>query len=72
MPSFEDQKQRVDPDVYRTLDAGRALTSAGVASGLDMALHLITRLTADDVGENVARSLEHVWQRDPGQDPFAS
>lgn len=55
----------------RFVDAGRVVTAAGVASGLDMALHVITRMNADDVGENVARSLEYVWQRDPTNDPFA-
>ena len=56
----------------RYVDDGKFVTAAGVASGLDMALHVITRLTAEDVGENVARSLEYVWSRDATADPFAS
>ena len=56
----------------RWVDDGSVVTAAGVASGVDMALHVITRLTADDVGENVARSLEHDWCRDPDHDPFAA
>jgi transcriptional regulator GlxA family with amidase domain len=56
----------------RYVDDGDVVTAAGVASGIDMALHVITRLTAEDVGENVARSLEYVWPRDPKHDPFAS
>jgi transcriptional regulator GlxA family with amidase domain len=47
----------------RWVDDGDVVTAAGPAAGLDMALHVITRLTAPDVGENVARSLEHVWSR---------
>ena len=55
----------------RYVDDGDVVTAAGVASGLDMALHVITRLTAEDVGANVARSLEYVWSRDAKADPFA-
>jgi transcriptional regulator GlxA family with amidase domain len=54
----------------RWVEDGPAVTAAGPAAGLDMALAVITRLTAPDVGENVARSLEHVWRRDPADDPF--
>jgi len=54
----------------RWVDAGRVVTAAGPAAGLDMALHVITRLTAPDVGENVARSLEYEWNPDAGHDPF--
>ncbi len=42
----------------------------GAAAGLDMALHVITRLTAPDVGENVARVLEYEWHADSKRDPF--
>lgn len=55
----------------RWVDAGRVITAAGVAAGIDMALHVITRLTAPDVGQNVARSLEYEWQADARRDPFA-
>ncbi|MCP5068495.1 MAG: hypothetical protein GY946_18190 [bacterium] len=50
------------------VDDGKVVTAAGGASGLDMALPVITCLTA----ENVARSLEPVWSQDPKLDPFAS
>lgn len=55
----------------RFVDAGKVITAAGVAAGLDMALHVITRMTAPDVGENVARSLEYEWNPDPANDAFA-
>lgn len=56
----------------RWLDDGPVVTAAGVAAGIDMALHVITRLCGSDVGENVARSLEHDWCADPQHDPFAA
>lgn len=55
----------------RFVDDGAFLSSAGNAAGLDMALHLVTRLTAPDVGQNLARSLEHCWLKNPDTDPFA-
>lgn len=59
------------PDA-RWVDDGAVVTAAGVAAGIDMALHVITRLCGADVGENVARSLEHDWCADAAHDPFAS
>ena len=47
------------------VDTGSVVTAAGPAQGIDMALHVITRLTAPDVGENIARSLGHDWIRTP-------
>lgn len=55
----------------RWVEDGPFLTAAGAAAGLDAALHLITQMTAPDVGANVARSLEHDWCPDPRRDPFA-
>ena len=59
------------PDA-RWVDDGSVVTAAGVAAGIDMALHVITRLCGPDVGENVARSLEYDWCADAAHDPFAS
>ena len=56
----------------RWVDAGTLLTAAGPAAGIDMALHVITRMTQEDVGENIARSLEHDWCRDASADPFGT
>ena len=55
----------------RWVDDGPVVTAAGVGAGIDMALHVITRLCGDDVGVNVARSLEHDWSPDDTRDPFA-
>ena len=55
----------------RWVDDGNVVTAAGVGAGIDMALHVITRMTAPDVGDNVARSLEYEWHNEPERDPFA-
>lgn len=47
-------------------------TASGASAGIDVALHVLSRQTADDVGENVARSLEHDWHRNAQHDPFAA
>ncbi len=55
----------------RWVEDGRFVTAAGPAAGLDMALAVLTSITAPDVGANVARALEHDWCADPRRDPFA-
>ena len=55
----------------RFVDEGSVVSAAGVGAGLDATLHLISRLTANDVGDNIARSLEHVRIKDASEDPFS-
>ncbi len=55
----------------RFVDDDSVISAAGVGAGLDATLHVISRLTADDVGDNIARSMEHVWIKDAREDPFA-
>jgi putative intracellular protease/amidase len=57
--------------VARWVDAGNVVTSSGVSAGIDMALHVIARLTSPDMAENVARAMEYEWHRDANYDPFA-
>lgn len=57
---------RVDPDVL-FVDEGHVLTSAGVAAGLDLCLHVVRRDHGSDVATRVAkRSVVPAW-RDGGQ-----
>ncbi|MGW0041113.1 GlxA family transcriptional regulator [Rhodococcus sp. NPDC003348] len=60
---------RVDPDVL-FVDEGHVLTSAGVAAGIDLCLHIVRRDHGSDVATRVAkRSVVPAW-RDGGQAQF--
>lgn len=59
----------VDPDAL-FVDEGRVLTSAGVAAGVDLCLHLVRRDHGADIATRVAkRSVVPAW-RDGGQAQF--
>jgi transcriptional regulator GlxA family with amidase domain len=45
----------------RWVEDGQVITAAGVAAGIDMALHLVTRLAGDDV----ARAIQFAIEYDP-------
>ncbi|GAA5057460.1 DJ-1/PfpI family protein [Nocardia callitridis] len=49
----------------RWVDAGSIVTSAGVAAGIDMALHLVARLESTDMARLVARVMEYPWTPEP-------
>lgn len=55
----------------RWVDAGSIVTSSGVSAGMDMTLHVISRLFGLPAAESVASSAEYEWHRDAGWDPFA-
>jgi transcriptional regulator GlxA family with amidase domain len=44
----------------RYVDEGTIVTSAGISAGIDMALHLVARLTGDDLARQTARRMEYV------------
>jgi len=48
------------------IDRGRVVTSAGISAGIDMSLHLVRRLTSEELARATARQMEYVW-RDQGQ-----
>ncbi|MEZ3179418.1 DJ-1/PfpI family protein [Streptomyces pimonensis] len=56
----------VDPDVLY-VDEGRVLTSAGVAAGIDLCLHLVRRDLGARTANEVARTLVSAPHRDGGQ-----
>lgn len=60
---------RVDPDVLYT-DDGNVLTSAGVASGIDLCLHIIRKDHGSAVANDVARGTVVSPHRDGGQAQF--
>ncbi|ROO91266.1 transcriptional regulator GlxA family with amidase domain [Actinocorallia herbida] len=59
----------VDPDVL-FVDEGDILTSAGVASGIDLCLHVIRRDHGADVANRTARRCVTAPMRDGGQAQF--
>jgi transcriptional regulator GlxA family with amidase domain len=62
---------RVDVDASALyIDDGRVVTSAGVAAGLDLCLHLVRRDHGATVAANVARRVVMPAQRDGGQAQF--
>ncbi len=61
---------RVEPDVLY-VDEGQVLTSAGTASGIDLALHIVRRDYGPDVANQVARRMVTAPHREGGQSQFA-
>ena len=59
----------VDPDVLY-VDEGRVLTSAGVAAGIDLCLHLVRRDCGAEHATAVARRIVVAPHRDGGQAQF--
>ena len=51
----------------RWIDEGRIITSAGISAGIDMSLHLVSRLVDDDLAAGTARQLEFDWTKNPSQ-----
>lgn len=41
---------------------GRLYTAAGIAAGIDLALHLVERLTSRDLAQQTAHYMEYPWQ----------
>ena len=45
------------------IDTGAIVTSAGISAGLDMSLHLVSRLASLELAERTARQMDYVWRR---------
>jgi putative intracellular protease/amidase len=58
-------KVQVVADV-RWADNGKLITSAGLSSGMDAALHVVERLRGEEVARTVALHLEYDWRPDTG------
>ena len=55
----------------RWVDDGNIVSSSGVSAGTDMALALVGRLNGRDTASAAARHMEHIWNQDATNDPFA-
>ncbi len=51
-------------DDARFVDEGRVITSAGVSAGIDMALHIVSRLCGPEIAAATARNMEYPWPDD--------
>lgn len=45
----------------RFVDTGKVVTSAGIAAGIDMSLHIVKRLQGEEAAEAVAKQMEYPW-----------
>ena len=50
----------------RFVDHGRIATSAGIAAGIDLSLHLVARLHGPATAAKTARYMEYHWRNDGG------
>lgn len=55
----------------RWVDAGRVITSAGVSAGIDMSLHVISRLYGNNVRDEISIKTEYLLNNNPNIDPFS-
>jgi len=46
----------------RWVDQGSVVTSAGISAGIDMSLHLVSRLHSLELAEKTARQMEFDWE----------
>lgn len=46
----------------RFVDNGKIITSAGIAAGIDMSLHVVARLLGRRVASATARQMEYPWE----------
>jgi transcriptional regulator GlxA family with amidase domain len=54
------------------VDEGRVVTSAGIAAGIDMCLHLVGRLEDEELARAAARQMVYDWRADPSRGPSPS
>ncbi len=47
------------------VDEGPTVTSGGISSGIDMALHLVARFEGLETARRTAARMEYRWQEEP-------
>ncbi|TVO74913.1 DJ-1/PfpI family protein [Sedimenticola selenatireducens] len=47
----------------RWVDAGDIITSGGISAGIDMSLHLVSKLHSTELAEKTARQMEFDWTK---------
>ncbi len=46
------------------VDNGQIITSAGISAGIEMALHLVTKLAGKDLALRTARQMQYMWNNE--------
>ena len=49
----------------RFVDNGPVICSAGIAAGIDMSLHVVSRLLGKEIASKTAQQLEYPWEPTP-------
>ena len=47
----------------RWVDEGKFVTSGGISAGIDMCLHLVSKLVSLELAEKTAKQMEFVWRK---------
>jgi len=50
-------------DGQRWVDEGKYLTSGGISAGIDMSLHLVSKLVGIELAEKTAKQMEFEWRK---------
>lgn len=50
---------------------GKFYTASGVSAGIDMTLGFLSDRLGEQKAEEIANSMEYIWNKDPDNDPFA-
>ena len=53
-------------EAERWVDEGDIVTSGGIAAGIDMSLHLVSRFYTQELAENTAKQMEFHWSNNSG------
>jgi transcriptional regulator GlxA family with amidase domain len=56
-------------DQIRFIDQGPIITSAGISAGIDMALHLVSRLDSEALATATARQMDYRWISESNDTP---
>jgi len=48
---------------HRWIDEGSVVTSGGISAGIDMSLHLVSRLHSFELAEKTAKQMEFFWTK---------
>ncbi|GAB4547679.1 MAG: DJ-1/PfpI family protein [Anaerolineae bacterium] len=49
-------------DDQRFVDNGNIVTAAGISAGIDMSLHIVSRLLGREIAQSTAKEMEYAWQ----------
>jgi len=64
IPDLENQYPNLTVvDTVRWVDEGTRVTSGGISAGIDMSLHLVSRLHSFDLAESTAKQMAFHWSK---------